>query len=62
MLLKLEKERKDNDFHFYEKLAEKSKRIALRYTKDRWYERFQKLTFDFKVKKVVLVSDFINKV
>jgi hypothetical protein len=25
MLLKLEKERKDNDFHFYEKLAEKSK-------------------------------------
>lgn len=62
MLLKLEKERKDNDFHFYEKLAEKSKWIALRYTKDRWYERFQKLTFDFKVKKVVLVSDFINKV
>ena len=62
MISKLEKEKQDNDFHFYEKLAEKSKWIALRYSKERWYERFQKLAFDFKVKKIVLVSDFINKV
>ena len=62
MVSKLEKERKTNDFHFYENLAEKSKWIALRYTKDKWYQKFQKLTFDFKVKKIVLVSDFINKV
>lgn len=62
MISKLEKEKQDNDFHFYEKLAEKSKWIALKYSKERWYERFQKLAFDFKVKKIVLVSDFINKV
>ena len=59
---KLLDEKEKNNYHFYEKLSEKSKEIALKYSKDRWFERFQKLSFDFKVKKIVLVSDFINKV
>ena len=62
MILKLQEEKKVSDITFYKNLAEKSKAIANKYTKEKWFEKFQDLTFDFKVKKIVMVSDFINKI
>jgi hypothetical protein len=62
MLIKLQEEKEKESVLFYKELAEKSKSIANRYTKEKWFESFQNLTFDFKVRKIVMVSDFINKI
>lgn len=62
MLEKLEEEKKAQKNSFYVELAGKSKAVAGSYSKERWFKVFQSLTFDFKVKKIVMVSDFINKI
>ncbi|MBQ9553745.1 hypothetical protein IJU97_01975 [bacterium] len=62
MLLKLEEEKRTQNKSFYEALALHSKQVAEKYTKEKWFEHFQSLSFDFKLKKIVMVSDFINKI
>lgn len=55
-------EKKNQNSDFFLRLSHDCKKIASRYTKDRRFENFQELTFDFKCKKIVLVSDFINPI
>ena len=62
MLIKLQQEKKKKKPDFYEQLAQQSKDIANRYTVDKRYERFLSLTVTKKPQKIVLVSDFINKI
>ena len=62
MLIKLQQEKKKKKPDFYEQLAQQSKDIANRYTVDKRYERFLSLTGTKKPQKIVLVSDFINKI
>ena len=62
MLIKLQQEKKKKKADFYEQLAQQSKDIANRYTVDKRYERFLSLTGTKKPQKIVLVSDFINKI
>ncbi len=62
MLHKLEQEKKEKNAEFYLELSQKSKEIATRYTKEKWLDRFRELSFGLKGKKIVMVSDFINKI
>lgn len=62
MLIQLQKEKTEKKSDFYQELAEKSKAIAQNYTKEKRFEHFKELTADLKGKKIVLVSDFINKI
>ena len=62
MLIKLQQEKKKKKSDFYEQLAQQSKDIANRYTVEKRYERFLSLTWTKKPQKIVLVSDFINKI
>ena len=62
MLIKLQQEKKKKKADFYEQLAQQSKDIADRYTVEKRYERFLSLTGTKKPQKIVLVSDFINKI
>lgn len=62
MLHQLEQEKKEKNTEFYLELAQKSKEIAARYTKEKWLDRFRELSFGLKGKKIVMVSDFINKI
>lgn len=62
MLHQLEQEKKNKNPEFYFKLAQKSKEIATCYTKEKWLDRFRELSFGLKGKKIVIVSDFINKI
>ena len=50
------------DEYAIEQLAQQSKDIANRYTVEKRYERFLSLTGTKKPQKIVLVSDFINKI
>lgn len=61
-LEKLIEEKKKENADFYHELAEKCKAIAGKYSKARRFEQFQSMVFDFKCRKIVLVSDFINKI
>lgn len=62
MLHQLEQEKKEKNTEFYLELAQKSKEIAARYTKEKRLDRFRELSFGLKGKKIVMVSDFINKI
>ena len=62
MLIQLQKEKTEKKSDFYQELAEKSKAIAQNYTKEKRFEHFKELTADLKGKKIVLISDFINKI
>lgn len=55
-------EKKNQNSDFFTHLSQECKKIAHRYSKDRRFEKFQEYTFDFKCKKIVLVSDFINPI
>lgn len=62
MLNKLQQEKGEKKADFYQALAEKNKAIAQNYSKDKWSEHFQELSSNTQGKKIVLVSDFINKI
>lgn len=55
-------EKKHQNSDFYNALANICKSIAQKYTREKWFEQFQSMVFDFKCRKIVLVSDFINKI
>lgn len=56
------KEYKNQTPDFFSHLSQECKQIAQRYSKDRRFENFQQMSFDFKCKKILLVSDFINPI
>ena len=58
----IQEEKKKKKTDFYEQLAQQSKDIANRYTVEKRYERFLSLVGTQKPQKIVLVSDFINKI
>lgn len=62
MLLKLQAEKKEQKAEFYTQLAASSKAIAQNYTKKRRWEHFKSIFPQQKGKKIVMVSDFINKI
>jgi hypothetical protein len=62
MIKKLSKEKKEQNSDFYSLLSQKNKQLAEKYDKEARFQRFQKLTFDVKCKKILMVSDFINPI
>lgn len=62
MINKLIEEKKNQNPDFYQELSKKCKTIAWKYTQEKWFEQFQSMVFDFKCRKIVLVSDFINTI
>lgn len=62
MLEKLINEKRNQTSDFFSPLTQECKKTAQNYTKERRFEQFQEMTFDFKCKKIVLVSDFINPI
>ena len=53
---------KEQNSDFYSLLSQKNKQLAEKYNKESRFQRFQKLTFDFKCRKILMVSDFINPI
>jgi hypothetical protein len=62
MIKKLSKEKKEQNSDFYSLLSKKNKQLAEKYNKEARFKRFQELTFDFKCRKILMVSDFINPI
>lgn len=62
MFDKLINEKKNQTSEFFSQLKDECKKTASHYTKERRFEQFQSMIFDFKCKKIVLVSDFINPI
>ncbi len=62
MILKLQEEKENNPSTFYKDLAKSSILTASKYTKEKRFENFKLLSSDLKGKKIVMVSDFINKI
>ena len=62
MIKKLSKEKKEQNSDFYSLLSQKNKQLAEKYDKEARFQRFQELTFDFKCRKILMVSDFINPI
>lgn len=61
-LEKLKNEQRNQNSEFFTQLSSECKHIAQKYSKERRFEQFQSMIFDFKCKKIVLVSDFINPI
>lgn len=62
MFIQLLEEYRNEDSGFFLALQQDMQKIAARYTKDKRFQNFQELSFDFKCRKIVLVSDFTSKI
>lgn len=64
LLQQLQQEKTEKNPDFFTQLANESKEIAQHYSITRWIQQFEQLTQDIKgeKKKLVIMSDFINKV
>lgn len=64
LLQHLQQEKTEKDLEFFTQLAAESREIAHRYSIARWIGQFEQMTQDIpgKKKKMVMMSDFINKV
>lgn len=62
MLKKLITEKQSQNSDFFSQISQQCKAIAQKHTPEARFEKFQELVFDFKCRKVVMVSDFVNKI